>query len=423
MFTLFSNTDTYLDIYGQVKGPFYVASPARFQSNCDKFESLLNSGNHEFKLSYSVKTNYLPAFLKSILNNEGRVEVVSEMELELVIRLGFHGKDIILNGPIKSSRAIELAIQNDILINIDGLDDLSELLKTIDGFQRQTTVRVGVRINHDIQGKESRFGASAESGELFATIEQILLREDLELVQIHAHFQERSLSAWKEKSQKLVCTLKTLKERFNIAPEEVNFGGGFFGPMRGQILEAFVGSYASYEEYSSILLLCAEKIQHALGFSPTFYIEPGTAVVADAMEYVCRVYSVKKVGGQFICTVDGSSKDIAAHSGRVPTDYTVVGGGSHTQDLYEELTIVGNTCLERDVITTLAAPTLGRGDLVVFPYCGAYSIVMRPSFIHLMPPIYMPVDGSRSNFACLKSKETLDDVFSSYKFFVEERSK
>ena len=177
MFTLFSNTDTYLDIYGQVKGPFYVASPARFQSNCDKFESLLNSGNHEFKLSYSVKTNYLPAFLKSILNNEGRVEVVSEMELELVIRLGFHGKDIILNGPIKSSRAIELAIQNDILINIDGLDDLSELLKTIDGFQRQTTVRVGVRINHDIQGKESRFGASAESGELFATIEQILLRK------------------------------------------------------------------------------------------------------------------------------------------------------------------------------------------------------------------------------------------------------
>ena len=115
-----------------------------------------------------------------------------------------------------------------------------------------------------------------------------------------------------------------------------------------------------------------------------------------------------------MCIIDGSLKDLAAHSGRITTDILTVNTGYGDRTKYDNLILVGNTCLEKDVITNINECDLTVGDLIVLPYCGAYSIVMRPQFIHYMPPIYSMVKCRTGDMTPIKPRENINDIFGRY---------
>ena len=190
-----------------------------------------------------------------------------------------------------------------------------------------------------------------------------------------------------------------------------------YGPMQGEIRNNFNFMLPEYDDYVDLFLDYSHRIQEKLGSKVTFHVEPGTAIVADCVEYVSEVYSIKEVDGDYIATLNGSLKDLAAHSGRIPTDILVVSNKETNPLDYKKLILVGNTCLETDIIIEVEDIKLSVGDLLVFPYCGAYSIVMRPSFIHYMPPIYALKDDRTGDVRCEKPKQTLLDIFGQFSYF------
>ena len=64
-----------------------------------------------------MKTNYVPALCEIAKAIGCYAEVVSEMELDLAINLGF--EHIIFNGPIKKESALQKAISHRAIVNLD----------------------------------------------------------------------------------------------------------------------------------------------------------------------------------------------------------------------------------------------------------------------------------------------------------------
>ena len=417
MTNFFLSRNEYHDLFQNVGGPCFLIHEKKFLQNYIDLYQALNRKEKIFKVSYSVKTNYLPDLLLEIRDINGNVEVVSEMELDLVIALGFTGDQIIFNGPVKSELSILNALDRCITINIDSLSDLNFVLHIRDKFRPNKIVNLGIRLNYEVQREVSRFGVSVDKTSLEQIFKILSEHEDIIVKQIHSHFQARSLEAWLEKVDLLQASLLQIKQNYEIIPQEVNFGGGMYGPMSGKILDNFSGWTPSYLDYSDLLNHAVEKIRDTVSRDLIFHVEPGTALVADCVEYITPIYSIKKIDNENICILNGTIKDLAAHSGRVKTDLLVIEIGDGERIANSEVKLVGNTCLEKDIITFVDDMAVCEGDLVVFPYCGAYSIVMRPQFIHYMPPIYSVTKISRGDFIPVKRKETIDSIFSEYEVF------
>ena len=64
-------------------------------------------------------------------------EVVSDMEMQLALRLGYSGDKIIFNGPFKSLSAIKYALLNKVCIHIDSLDELINICSIYDELEKK----------------------------------------------------------------------------------------------------------------------------------------------------------------------------------------------------------------------------------------------------------------------------------------------
>lgn len=100
-------------------------------------------------MSYSVKTNALPWLLHYLKEKGFYAEVVSEMEYDLVRRLGFPGKHMIYNGPIKDKKTWEAVLLAGGLVNMDSTYEL-DWIKEISSLYPDRQFSVGLRVNCDI---------------------------------------------------------------------------------------------------------------------------------------------------------------------------------------------------------------------------------------------------------------------------------
>ena len=78
---------------------------------------------------------------------------------------------------------------------------------------------------------------------------------------------------------------------------------------------------------------------------------------------------------------------------------------------YENMDLVGFTCIEGDIIYKNFSGKLANGDAIVISNCGSYSIVMKPPFIL---PNFPVIDVSEGKIELIKRKETFDDLFQTY---------
>ena len=86
---------------------FYLLDSKQFQENFVKLSNAFKSIYPNFNIAYSYKTNYTPKLCKIINENGGYAEVVSDMEMEIALKVGVNPSKIIWNGPIKNEKRME----------------------------------------------------------------------------------------------------------------------------------------------------------------------------------------------------------------------------------------------------------------------------------------------------------------------------
>ena len=381
---------------------FYLLDSKQFKLNYQELKDAFSSFYSNFNIAYSYKTNYTPKFCRIVNELGGYAEVVSEMEMELAIRIGVKPKNIIWNGPIKNPIELEKFLLLGGIVNIDSLDDL-ELIKPIVNNNKAKTFKLGIRVNYDVgDNVVSRFGFDIAGNDFEDCLRFVTETSNVEFNNIQCHFAKRDSSYWPARVEGMI----NLIDRIGVVPKRVDLGGGIFGKMPESLRNQFNSTVPEYKIYATSIRAFSERFGNN---GPELIIEPGTAIVGDCMKFVGTIKTIKCVRGKWFASVLGSQKNINMSGINPPIEIIHTGGAVQ---FYNNIDLVGFTCIESDVLYRDYCGELAKEDSVVISNCGSYSIVMKPPFIL---PNFPVIDISENNVELIKEQECFSDVFKTFK--------
>jgi len=387
---------------------FYLLDSERFRINYNMLLSSFRKVYDKTNIAYSYKTNYIPAVCQIVDKLGGFAEVVSVMEMKLASRLMVAPENTIWNGPVKKEEDIEPFIIRGGLVNIDSWQDFVKVCSIAErnGDKR---IDIGVRCNFDIgDGKISRFGIDIDDKVFHEVLRKIADTKNIHLKSLQAHFAKRNYQFWDRRARGMLTLYDRVKREYGIEPEWLDLGGGISGPMPDELREQLGLNEFTYDDYSSRAAGAFSEHFATCDNKPWLLIEPGTALVADCMRYVCRVETIKTVRGKIFITVNGSQKNINMQNVNPPLEIISC---SDVKEDCKNADIVGYTCIEDDCLFRNFNGSIGIGDYLVFGSCGSYSVVMKPPFILPNVPI---VDISHGDITLVKRAEQFEDIFQTY---------
>lgn len=398
--------NTLLLIKKEYGDAFYLLDSKQFEENFAELKDTFKNIYPDFNIAYSYKTNYIPKLCKIVKDMGGYAEVVSEMELELALRIGNPYDKIIWNGPIKNNSVMADFLLSGGTVNADSIDEVKEIQKTAQATP-QYVLNIGIRCNYNVNdGVISRFGFDVESEEFKTAIDIISKTPNIKLKNLHCHFAKRQIDFWPARAQGMLDVLSSL----DIKPDRIDIGGGLFGKMPDSLKAQFTNEIPCYKDYAKAAATLFADYFNNVESKPELIIEPGSALVGDCMKFFGTVKTIKNVRGKYFATVLGSQKNISMSGVNPPIEVINL---SDTGNYYQNLDFVGFTCIEGDVLFRNYNGILATGDMLVIGNCGSYSIVMKPPFILPNFPI---LDISHGEIELIKKKETFDDLFHTFVF-------
>lgn len=387
---------------------FYLLDSKQYQKNYEKLFKAFSSIYPNFNIGYSYKTNYTPKLCQTVNELGSYAEVVSEMELELALHCGVHPDKIIWNGPVKNIEKVITLLLEGGLVNVDNLVELNDIQRELLQYSHKK-VRLGIRCNFDVgDGVTSRFGFDVESSEFEEAIQLFQNNHNLFLASVQCHFAKRDIKYWSARVEGLIARVHQIADKIGYLPDIIDFGGGMYGNMSDDLQKQFDTHIPSYSDYANIV--ATKMLEQFPNHKPQLVVEPGSALVGDCMQFVGKVTSIKKVRDKYFATVMGSQKNINMTGVNPPL--TIIEAGDN-RTYYQNLDIVGYTCIENDVLFKNYDGFLAKDDFLVFGNCGSYSLVMKPPFIL---PNFPVLDISHEKVELIKQEETFEDIFHTFIF-------
>lgn len=392
---------------------YYVIDVDRFRANLRALAGAFRAIYPRTAIGYSYKTNYTPVLCR-VADAEGcYAEVVSKMEYDLALRVGVSPHRVIFNGPLKAPEELEEALLAGALVNVDSATEL-DAVEALARRRPDARLRVGVRCHLSLaDGHLSRFGIASEGPELHTVCARLRALPQCALQGLHCHFSSyRGLESFRARAEKLV---ELAREHFPDAPPAaLDIGGGFFGSMPETLRAQFEGGVPSFSDYARAVAPVFAAAFPGDG-APELLLEPGVGVVADAIDFVCRVAALKRLGERRLAVTTGSIQNLKAtpHARTLPMrvvrDQTADGRAT----LPGPVVITGYTCMESDVLHLGYPGELGIGDFLVFHNAGAYTSVFKPPFIQPAPAMLSYL-ATQKTFTVARRRENLEDLLSTY---------
>ncbi|KAH9509300.1 hypothetical protein Btru_046739 [Bulinus truncatus] len=218
--------------------PLFVYSKSQIINNIQAYQNALKLLECENQLNYAVKANPNLTLLKLIRSQGASATLISGNEIKLALEAGFEPTTMMYNGGGKCPWETHLAIQHNLLINVDSLWDLKQTMDICkNGFSEPKTARVLLRLNLNIDpavhkfintGKaDSKFGLSEEEAEACLSL---LEQPDCsaELVGLHSHLGSTIYQSevFRSSLQRLLEYHSKLISRGFTKAHLINIGGG-----------------------------------------------------------------------------------------------------------------------------------------------------------------------------------------------------
>lgn len=389
-------------------GAFYLLESKQFRRNFCELKSEFIKIYPNFNLAYSYKTNYTPKLCKIVNELGGFAEIVSDMEMEIALRIGVEAEKIIWNGPFKNSKKVEQLLVMGGTVNMDSAYEI-DLMREIAEKYPNHKLNIGIRCNFPIKdGVVSRFGFDIESEDFKKAMSLITRYKNLSLTALQCHFATRKLDTWKSRVEGMLSLVDTL----GIVPKYIDLGGGLFGKMADSLKVQFDSEIPTYRQYANAVACVFAKHFKGTENKPMLLLEPGSALVGDCMRFAAKVIDIKKVRGKAFATLLGSIYNInpTLNNKNPPIEIYSMG---EIQREYKDLDMGGFTCIESDYLYRHYDGKLAKGDVVVFGNVGSYSVVLKPPFIM---PNFPVIDMSEELVEIVKREETFDDLFHTFVF-------
>ena len=411
------------DLLREFGSPLYVFSERTLRETCRSALRAFTARYPDVRFAWSYKTNYLRAIC-SVFHQEGSIaEVVSDFEYEKARAGGIPGHDIIYNGPHKSEKSLERAIDEGAKIQIDNFDELGTIARLAESRNRTVDVAIRVFMECGAPSLWSKFGFDADGKEALRAIAAIRAIPHLRLVGLHTHVGTYVLEPeiYSRAAARLVELAKRARHDHGIDIKYLNLGGGFASPSRlhGQQQPA-ANFVPTFEEYADAICGTIREEWPRDRPLPRLYLETGRALVDDGGYLLSTIVAMKNAPAASAksSASDYDTRDKSGLRGGPPGG---PGGGSgvlvdagvhllYTSNWYQydirparaipgatrPQTVYGCLCMNIDVLRQAAPlPSLAVGDALVFHPVGAYNITQSMQFITYRPAVVMvTADGT-----------------------------
>jgi len=391
--------------------PLFVASAEAITGNLEILGREFSSLYPKVAVSYSYKVNAIPGILEVVHRDGAWAEVASGFEYELARRLGVPGSSIVFNGPYKTRDELERALGEGALVNVDNMDELETLKRMAAEGEREITI--GIRISTDVGINQlpDRFGFNLESGEAEkAALE--CAAAGIRVAGLHIHLTSyiirpgggegspardieliwpKNPGAYRRAAENLARLARYLEARRGIRVEYIDMGGGFpsvdaLGPYVEAVTEPLLAGFEGDEP-------------------PLLILEPGRAVVGDAVDLVATVVTSKELpGGRRSVVIDAGVNILPTSFWR----HQAVEYAGRPKGEPKETIVYGPLCLQTDIVTRTGLPPLAPGDRLVVRNVGAYNIPQSGTFIFPRPPVVL-VENGRPRV--IRERETIESAF------------
>jgi diaminopimelate decarboxylase len=393
---------------------FYISRPELFLQEYEELISAFRKEYENTEIAYSFKTNYLPEFVNIVKSKKGYAEVVSSMELELALKMGFDPKKIFFNGPFKHFEASSKLLESGGLVNIDSIDEIVN----IHNFSKKNNIkcRIGIRLNFDLKEYPSRFGIDCYR-DLKLIINLLDSNPNLILESLHYHYASRDLVSWEVCMNAFLKFLNTLDNKIINDIRYISLGGGMYSRMDDEIKAQIKSKIPDFSEYAYV---SAKKLKNHFQKSSINFdnikliIEPGTALASKALDFVTQVVGIKKIRGKYIINTTGSKYNMNPSPNRINSPNQTFLNLATKQFKINKGFLCGYTCIESDIIHNNYNGRVSLGSFIMFKEIGSYSLVMKPPFILPDVPI-VEIDKKHNSYKLVRKKQSFMDVFSNYR--------
>lgn len=414
--------------------PAYVLDVHRLVANYRVFAAELATTAAQTKVLFSLKTNYLPAVIRPLHAAGAGVDVVSGYELDVALRMGIPGPDIVFNGPVKTPEDLAAAVEVGAFVNIDGVEEIGWLAQA--ARSAGSPIDVGLRVQAsvdlhggpDVSGRRyypSKFGWPVGTGDADRAFDLISSELSLRLVGVHVHLGSQLTHADRYEAALREVGSWIARARLVGPIDRINVGGGF--PVPG--IRRFTGvaqnltgviqatSAQAQDTAPRAVPRLFDKLAPVLGEfgldDLTVIAEPGRIIVSDAMTLISTVVSVKDLrDGRWVLLDAGLNLLPTAGAAETHTFECLTGVGQARPGTGTRLaaTMVGGPlCYEGDVfgLDILLPDDIKVGDIVAIRDAGAYSVTRATSFNRLRCKV-IAVTGD--HVETIWRDETVDDV-------------
>ena len=361
----------------------------------------------EARIVYGTKAFPNVAILQ-LLAAEGLGADVSTLgELQLALRAGLSGEQLVVHGNNKSDEELEAASRaGAAFVVVDSLDEVERaaaagiqrvLIRVTPGVEADT--HPAIRTAHE----GSKFGLPPEQAiEAFSRARAA----GLDAAGLHVHIGSQLLGtkAALETVEWVGAFAASCRDELDWTPEVVDLGGGlgirYVESEQAPSIESFVGEVTGR----------LEQVWRDRDLpKPELILEPGRSLVGRAGLTLYAVGTVKQVSDEITyVAVDGGMSDNprpqlydAAYSGLLANRADEPPSGTFV--------VCGKHCESGDVmIHGLQLPEPRRGDLLAVPGTGAYTLAMASNYNSVPRPAAVLVEDGEARV--IRRRETIDDL-------------
>jgi len=385
--------------------PFYLYSMQTLRARVEEWKKAADE--HMIRVHYAVKANN-NLYLNQVISSYGLgATIVSQGELEFILRAGYEPKASLLHGNGKTEEEIASALSHGLMISVDSCFDAERISSVAKRTRRKA--RLLIRVNPHIDPhvhpyvatslSESKFGISPN--ELRKALEPLLGNRFIRVIGFHCHLGSSILSiAPLEEALNYLLELANRKFRDLIKTEVINLGGGL-----GINYFHDDTPYPSASQFLGVLRkkLGSSKIQ--------LIVEPGRAIVAECGLLVGRVLGIKQNGGKNFIVTDASMTELI----RPPLydAYHKIELANERDGRREVFDIVGPVCESADFLgreRTLCIPR--PGDPIVIFDAGAYGFCMSSEYNLRRRPAEVVVEDGK--IILTRKRGSFDEYFKAF---------
>ena len=397
--------------------PLYIMDENRIIENINIYKNALKKyfGDDAIMLYASKACSF--KYIYKIMSNENvGIDIVSSGELYTAKLAGFDLKKAYFHSNNKTDFDIKYGIENDIGYFVaDNIEEVNVIEKECE--KQNKTQKILLRITPGIDthtyeadqtGKiDSKFGTAIETGQAIKLVGEVLKLKHIELRGFHCHVGSQVFEedVYQRTSKIMLKFFKDVKNEYNFDTEEYDIGGGL--GVRYIDTDPVLDIDLKLKELSIFIKSECEKNNIKI---PSFRMEPGRSIVADAGMTLYTVGTIKNIPGyKNYVSIDGGMTDNPRFA-LYGANYTCMVANKMNQNLDFKADLVGRCCESGDIIQkdVMFPKTVCRYDIIAVATTGAYNYSMASNYNRLQRPAIVMLKDDK-DFVVVK-REKFEDL-------------